>query len=197
MTTLRKHVQRALREDVRIVPYDPRWPALFRHEAAHLRASIPPGLIRRIEHFGSTAVPGLPAKAIIDMLVEATSLRAARTVIAPLLEAQGYDYFWRPTFGDDTPPWYAFFIRRDARGSRTHDIHMVARRAAFQEHWDRLLFRDYLISHPRTARAYERLKRELAVAYSNDRVAYTGGKTAFIRRTMVQAKEAQLKSTKA
>jgi len=67
-------------------------------------------LIRRIEHFGSTAVPGLAAKPIIDMLVEVPSLRAAKLDVAPVLCAAGYEYFWRPTFGDNVPPWYAFFI---------------------------------------------------------------------------------------
>src|SRR5947209_15784859 len=110
MNTLAERVQRAVREDVAIVDYDCRWPEFFRREAAHLRSCIPEGLIRRIEHFGSTAVPGLAAKPIIDLLVEVSSLRTARTEIAPVLQAQGYDYFWRPSFGDDIPPWYAFFI---------------------------------------------------------------------------------------
>jgi len=118
----------------------------------------------------------------VDMLVEVSSLRAARTEIAPVLRSQGYDYFWRPNFGDDIPPWHAFFIRRDESGIRTHHIHMVTRRRTFQQHWERLLFRDYLISHPETARDYERLKLELAAAHPNDRVAYTNGKTAFIQR---------------
>ena len=148
----------AVREDVSIVPYDPAWPELFRQEAEHLRSCLPAHLIRRIEHFGSTAVPGLAAKPVIDMLVEVTSLRAARKEIAPILEAQGYDYFWRPTMGDDEPPWYAWFIKRNAAGIRTHHIHMITRRPVFQGHWDRLLFRDYLISHPDAAREYEVLR---------------------------------------
>ena len=191
MNKLEERVQRALREDVMIVPYDAAWPELFRQEAEHLRAYLPPRLIRRIEHFGSTAVPGLAAKPIIDMLMEVTSLRAARAEIAPILEAQGYDYFWRPTIGDDVLPWYAFFIRRDHRGIRTHHVHMVTSRRTFQEHWERLLFRDYLIAHPQAARAYERLKFELAAAHPNDRVGYTNGKTAFIQRITAQAKTAQ------
>src|SRR5271165_6906266 len=125
MNTLPERVERAVREDVGILPYDLRWPSLFRREAEHLRAHLPAALIRRIEHFGSTAVPGLAAKPIVDMLVQVTSLRGARTEIAPVLEAEGYEYFWRPSFGDDIPPWYAFFIRRDRRGIRTHHIHMV------------------------------------------------------------------------
>jgi len=189
MNTLRERVRSALREHVAIVPYDSRWPELFRQEADHLRACIPERLIRRIEHFGSTAVPGLAAKPIVDMLVEVSSLRAARKEIAPILESQGYDYFWRPTFGDDVPPWYAFFIKRPAHGIRTHHIHMITRRRIFQEHWERLLFRDYLISHPEAAREYERLKMDLAVAHSHDRIAYTNGKAAFIRRITVRARK--------
>lgn len=191
MNTLEERVERAVREDVTLAAYDPHWPELFRREAAHLRSCLPARLIGRIEHFGSTAVPGLASKPIIDLLVEVRSLRAARTKIAPILQAQGYDYFWRPSFGDDVPPWYAFFIRRDERGTRTHHIHMITRRMTFREHWERLLFRDYLIAHPQTAREYERLKAELAAAHPNDRAAYTAGKTAFIRRVTAQAKQPQ------
>jgi GrpB-like predicted nucleotidyltransferase (UPF0157 family) len=190
MSTLRKRIQHSVKEDVSIVPYDARWPELFRCEAQHLRSCIPSELIRRIDHFGSTAVPGLAAKPVIDLLVEVRSLRAARTEIAPILKSQGYDYFWRPTFGDDIPPWYAFFIRRDSRGIRTHHIHMITRRSVFQEHWDRLLFRDYLIAHPQIAKDYARLKTALATAYPNDRVAYTKGKTEFIERITAQSKKA-------
>jgi GrpB-like predicted nucleotidyltransferase (UPF0157 family) len=188
MNTFQERVRQAVQEDVGISPYDSRWPDMFRREAEHLHSCIPAGLIRRIEHFGSTAVPGLAAKPIVDMLVQVTSLRAARTEIAPILKAQGYDYFWRPSFGDDIPPWYAFFIRRDHRGIRTHHIHMVTGRRTFQAHWERLLFRDFLIAHPQIARAYERLKTELATAHPNDRVAYTKDKTAFIQRITAQAK---------
>jgi GrpB-like predicted nucleotidyltransferase (UPF0157 family) len=120
--------------------------------------------------------------------VEVGSLRAARTDVAPILQAQGYDYFWRPTFGDDVPPWYAFFIRRGPQGTRTHHIHMVTRLHTFQEHWERLLFRDYLIAHPKIAQEYAQLKMELAAAHPNDRVAYTKGKTAFIQGIMTDAK---------
>jgi GrpB-like predicted nucleotidyltransferase (UPF0157 family) len=182
-----ERVQKAVREEVAIVPYDPRWPELFQREAEHLRTCIPRGLIRRIEHFGSTAVPGLAAKPVVDLLVEVTSLRAARGQIAPILQARGYDYFWRPTFGDSTPPWYAFFIKRDGRGTRTHHVHMVTRRRAFREHWDRILFRDYLIAHPELAQEYARLKERLATDHPNDRVAYTDGKSQFIAEVMKRA----------
>jgi GrpB-like predicted nucleotidyltransferase (UPF0157 family) len=187
METLEQRIRRAVQEDVAIVPYDPRWPDVFRQEMEHLLSCLPAELIRRVEHFGSTAVPGLAAKPVVDLLVEVEDLQATRTRIAPLLESQGYDYFWRPTHGDDGPPFYAWFIKRDpGSGARTHHIHMVE--ADFGEHWDRLLFRDYLIEHPRVAREYQDLKLRLAAAHPNDRVAYAKGKTEFVLRVTEQAK---------
>jgi GrpB-like predicted nucleotidyltransferase (UPF0157 family) len=102
--------------------------------------------MRRIEHYGCTAVPGLAAKPIIDMLVEVTDLDETKTKVAPILEAQGYDYFWRATSGGDVSPFYAWFIKRDSdTGARTHHIHMITGSPEFAPHWDALLFRDYLI----------------------------------------------------
>ncbi len=178
---LRERVARAVREEVRVVPYDADWPRLFREERDHLCACLPRDLVGRIEHFGSTAVPGLPAKPVVDMLVEVASLDETRRRIVPILETQGYDYFWRPTSGDDTPPFYAWFIKRNADGGRTHHIHMVE---AHSEHWERLLFRDFLIAHPAEAAAYGDLKLRLAARHPGDRVAYTEGKAAFIERVM-------------
>jgi GrpB-like predicted nucleotidyltransferase (UPF0157 family) len=187
MNTARERIERVVREEVAISPYDRRWPDSFRREAEHLRACLPTDLVRRIEHFGSTAVPGLAAKPIVDMLVEVTDLQATRDRIAPVLESQGYEYFWRPTHGDDGPPFYAWFIKRDpGSGARTHHIHMVE--PTFAEHWDRLLFRDYLIAHPEVAKEYEDLKYRLASTHPRDRVAYTRGKTEFIVRVTEQAK---------
>src|SRR5215470_14890004 len=175
METLEQRIRRAIQEDVAIVPYDPRWPELFRSEKDHLLSCLPNDLIRRVEHFGSTAVPGLAAKPVVDVLVEVADLQATRVRIAPVLEAQGYDYFWRPTHGGDGPPFYAWFIKRDpTTGARTHHLHMVE--GHFHGHWDRLLFRDYLIEHQEVAKAYEDLKTRLASVTPNDRVAYTRGK---------------------
>lgn len=103
METPEQRIQRVVREEIAIAPYDPTWPESFRQEKEHLLSSLPNDLIRRIEHFGSTAVPGLAAKPIVDMLVEVTDLQATKVQIAPVLESQGYDYFWRPTHGDDGP----------------------------------------------------------------------------------------------
>jgi len=186
--TLEEKIGRLVQEDVAIVPYDARWPQRFRLEEAHLRSCLPMDLIRRIEHFGSTSVPGLAAKPIVDMLVEVSDMAAARTRIAPVLESQGYDYLWRPTKGDDGPPFYAFFIKRDpVSGDRTHHIHMVT--ADFETHWDRLRFRDFLIANPDVARRYEALKRQLASNHPKDRVAYTFEKGKFIEEVMARARQ--------
>lgn len=186
METLEEKVARVLKEVITIVPYDPLWPEMFEHERLHLLSCLPRELIRRVEHFGSTAVPGLCAKPIVDMMVEVTSLNETRIRIAPVLEAQGYDYFWRPSWGDDTPPFYAWFIKRDSRGRRTHHIHMVEAQFA---HWERLLFRDYLIEYPDIAEQYGELKKKLSMKYGDDRIAYTKAKTEFVKRIMKKARK--------
>jgi GrpB-like predicted nucleotidyltransferase (UPF0157 family) len=147
----------------------------------------PAASLGRIEHFGSTAIPGLVAKPVIDVLVEVFSLPLVRQAIAPQLEAQGYDYLWRPTTGDDGPPFYAWFIKRNEQGIRTHHIHMVE---PDFPHWARLQFRDWLRTHPETAQAYGELKQSLAAQFPRDRIAYTEGKTAFIQTVMAQIQAA-------
>ena len=191
MESLEERIRRAVREEIAVVPYDVRWPELFRREKEHLLSCLPSDLVGRVEHFGSTAVPGLAAKPVVDILVEVTDLAATRERIVPILEQQGYDYFWRPTHGDDGPPFYAWFIKRDSRGERTHHIHMVEKDF---EHWERLLFRDYLREYPDVAQEYEQLKLQLAARHPNDRVAYTKGKTEFIAR-ITQAARERYKST--
>jgi GrpB-like predicted nucleotidyltransferase (UPF0157 family) len=185
METLEEKIDRVLKEEVGVVPYDPRWPEIFEQERVHLLSCIPTDLIERIEHFGSTAVPGLSAKPIVDILVEVTSLEETKKRIVPILEEQGYEYFWRPSWGDDTPPYYAWFIKRDKNGNRTHHIHMVEKDF---EHWERLFFRDYLIEHPDTAREYGELKEKLSKAHHNNRVVYTEAKTRFIKTITEHAK---------
>ena len=176
--TLEQKAARVLGEPIEIVAYDEAWPKRFEEEKARLLA-LPHNLIRKVEHFGSTAVPGLAAKAIVDVLVEVTDLAATRVFLAPLLEAEGCDFFWRGVHRDDEPPFYAWFIRRDTLdGRRTHHIHMVERNFP---NWEALLFRDYLRAHPAVAREYVTLKLELASHFQNDREGYTDGKTEFIK----------------
>jgi GrpB-like predicted nucleotidyltransferase (UPF0157 family) len=181
-------IARLIREHVEIVAYDPRWPDSFEREKAHLFSVLPSDVIRRIEHFGSTAVLGLAAKPIVDMLVEVSTLDDVKARVVPVLKNEGYDYVWRPTSGEDVPPWYAWFIKRDASGTRTHHIHMVE--AGFPQ-WDSLVFGDYLRAHPDVSAEYAALKRRLASQFPNDRVAYTEGKREFIERVKAVARNAR------
>jgi GrpB-like predicted nucleotidyltransferase (UPF0157 family) len=174
---LRRRIEKVTKERILIVPYRSSWPKMFRDEAVFLRKNLPDDLIKKIEHFGSTAVPGLSAKPIIDILVEVTSLEETKKRIVPVLEAERYEYFWRPTFGDYGPPYYAWFIKRNSEGERTHHIHMVE---ADSELWDRLYFRDYLKGFPEAAKRYDELKRRISKKYPNDRVKYTEEKSEFI-----------------
>jgi len=185
MNTLKERINKVVEEELTIVPYNPDWPRMFELEKNHLFSCLPHDLVRRIEHFGSTAVPNLSSKPIIDMLVEVTSLEETKNIIVPILTFQGYEYFWRPTGGDDVPPYYAWFIKRDSQGCRTHHIHMVEHDF---EHWDRLLFRDFLIEHPDIAKEYETIKVRLAENFPNDRVTYTEAKTEFIVKVTQLAK---------
>jgi len=179
MEPFEQKLARVLNEKVDLVEYDTRWDQMFLEEKRHLESCLPSDIVKRIEHFGSTSVPHMPAKPIIDILVEVTSLERTKNEIVPVLESQGYEYFWRASFGEATPPFYAWFIKRDKSGNRTHHIHMVERD---YEHWDRLLFRDYLRENPVVATEYADLKKNLSRIYRNDRVRYTEEKTQFITR---------------
>ncbi|AQT67849.1 dephospho-CoA kinase/protein folding accessory domain-containing protein [Anaerohalosphaera lusitana] len=183
--TLAEKVARVVAERVEVVEYDPRWQGMFEAEREHLRACLPGDLVGRIEHFGSTAVEGLAGKPIVDMLVEVFDLERVKREVAGVLEGQGYEYFWRPTWGDDGDPFYAWFIKRDGEGRRTHHIHMVE--PGF-EHWERLLFRDYLREHVEVAGEYAELKRRLEREHGGARVAYTEAKGEFIRRVTERAR---------
>lgn len=177
-------VRRARSEPVALHAYDPAWPRRFEQEARHLRRLLPHAQLGRIAHFGSTAVPGMVAKPIVDMLVEVPSLRSVLEDIAPVLERKGYELFWRASWRDNLSPDYTWFIKRDAQGRRTHHIHMLT---ADAPQWDRLLFRDYLIAHPQQAVAYGALKRRLVQAHPGDRIAYARAKSAFIDAAMRKA----------
>lgn len=180
METLEDKIKRVTAERVEIVEYDPSWPLRFEEEKTHLLECLPAGLIVRIEHYGSTAVVGMPAKPIVDMVIEVTDVDEAKVVIPEVLEPQGYDCFWRPTMGDDIPPWYTWCIKRDAAGARTHHLHFGA--VGFKK--DELGFRDILRAHPDVAADYAALKLRLAREYAADRVAYTEAKGAFIQRVI-------------
>jgi GrpB-like predicted nucleotidyltransferase (UPF0157 family) len=164
-------------DEVVIVEYDPNWVFLFEQEAARIQAVLAGGLITRIEHFGSTAIPGLAAKPIIDLLIGVRSLTEAKQVAVSQLEHLGYAYWF-----DNPDPQRMFFVKGLPPNSpRTHHIHMVEPDSVL---WERLLFRDYLRKHSDEAASYAQLKYNFAQRFSSDRETYTTSKAEYIESVM-------------
>lgn len=158
-------------EPVQLYPSDPDWPAAFARERdliAPLFAETP----RLIQHMGSTAIPGLPAKPIIDIIVLVRDLDAARSAI-PALEATGYS-FWAAN-PDKTRLFFVKGLPPAPR--RTHHLHIYDSEDEVRRH---LVFRDHLRTHPEGREAYLALKADLAARFRDDREAYTEGKSAFV-----------------
>jgi len=165
-------------DEIEIVDYDPRWAFLSNEEAARLRAVLDPSLIVGLEHFGSTAIPGLAAKPIIDILIAVRSLAAARATFVETLQKLDYIYW-----ADNPKKDRMFFVKgMPPFGSkRSHHLHITEPTG---ELWHRLAFRDYLRAHPDEAATYERLKKRLAVEHQTDREAYTDAKSAYVESVM-------------
>jgi GrpB-like predicted nucleotidyltransferase (UPF0157 family) len=162
---------------VEVVAHDPRWPGLFRQEAEELQ-DIFGGLIVAIHHIGSTSVPGLSAKPVIDVLPVVRSIEAVDGFHAEM-ERRGYT-----VWGEYGLPGRRFFTKGGAV-NRTHNIHFFQRGdAAIQRH---LAFRDYLTAHAAEAEAYAELKRALARQFPTDIEGYMDGKDAFIQEMQARA----------
>jgi GrpB-like predicted nucleotidyltransferase (UPF0157 family) len=159
---------------VRLVPYDPRWPGLFEEAARELGHALGARALG-IHHVGSTAIPGLPAKPVLDLLVSVPDLDAALALV-PLLEPLGYEL--RP--GDAIPDRH--FLRRLRDGARTHHVSLAE--PASWHHRSTLAFRDALRGDAGEAAAYAALKMELARRFPEDRTAYNEGKSAFVARVL-------------
>jgi GrpB-like predicted nucleotidyltransferase (UPF0157 family) len=168
-------------DEVEIVNYDPRWPTLFDEEAKRLRAALDPSSIIGLEHFGSTSIPELSAKPIIDILIAVRSLADARASFVEALRNLGYVYW-----ADNPKQDRMFFVKgMPPFGSRrSHHVHVTETDG---EMWPRLAFRDYLRAHPEEAATYEALKRRLAAEHPTDREAYTDAKSAYIESVMRKA----------
>jgi GrpB-like predicted nucleotidyltransferase (UPF0157 family) len=165
-----------------IADYNPLWRSQFEEESIRIYGILDKRLITRIEHFGSTAVPGLAAKPIIDMLVGVHSLDHAKQEAIEPLERLGYAYWF-----DNPDSERMFFVKGLPPNSpRTHHIHMIASDSVL---WERLRFRDYLRQHPDETARYLSLKHQLAERYLTDREAYTSGKAAYIESVMQKARQ--------
>ncbi|HEY6375120.1 MAG TPA: GrpB family protein [Edaphobacter sp.] len=169
-------------DEIHIVDYDPRWSEMYAAEAKRLQSVLPVGLVSAIEHFGSTAIPGLVAKPIIDILVAVRSVREAREIAMRPMEVLGYA-FW----SDNPQRDRLFFVKGlpPAAPHRTHHVHITE---LGSDMWERLLFRDYLRTHPDEASHYGALKLELMAQYKDDREAYTTAKTTYVYEVMSKAR---------
>jgi GrpB-like predicted nucleotidyltransferase (UPF0157 family)/predicted transcriptional regulator YdeE len=170
--------QKTERDAVHLVDYDPGWTKQFDDLAQWLRETFGPRIIRRVEHYGSTAIPDMPAKPIIDALVEIPSFDEAKQTVIPRLNKPQWAYWWHADH-------MVFVKRRGIRGPRTHHVHMAPRDHPL---WDGLRFRDHLRAHPAAAARYATLKRTLAEQYREDRERYTQAKTAFVHAVLKEAK---------
>jgi len=166
---------------IEIVPYDPLWPGAFQAEAQRLREALGP-LALRIDHNGSTSVPGLAAKPIIDIQISVARL-APLAPYAESLQTLGYVHVPHP---DDS--FCPFFHRPHSR-PHTHHVHLVERGGAEEQRT--LAFRDYLREHDDAAREYERVKHALAhwlrAADHESREEYARGKGDFVERIIAEA----------
>lgn len=159
-------------DEVILAKANPAWPKLFGAEKARLLSELGSHFIA-IEHFGSTAVPGLSAKPVIDMLGGVGSMARADALLEPLCQVG-----WETSAEFNATLPDRRFLRRRAGEIRTHHLHLVVYGG---EQWQRRLkFRDCLRASPDLAQQYEKLKYELAAKHWNDREAYTAAKTEFI-----------------
>jgi GrpB-like predicted nucleotidyltransferase (UPF0157 family) len=157
---------------VEIVPYDASWPTLFDEEQQRLLQRIDQWLVGPVEHIGNTAVPGLAAKPVIDIIAAVATLEASRPALVALADL-GYCYApYRP----ELEHWFC----KPSPAFRTHHLHLVPFQSS---QWlEPIAFRDDLRCHSEVAAEYEDLKRRLAREYRDDRDAYTEAKGPFVAR---------------
>lgn len=163
---------------VSLRPYDPLWPQLFEQEKINLFRILGRKTALSITHIGSTAIPGIAAKPCIDILLDIPENKQIQPQIIKQMKESGYDYFLQNKF----PPPYLCFVKGYSDSGYTGQSYHI--HAAPKSHTDlqtRPFFRDYLVQHPKAARAYEALKYELAEKHRFNREEYTQAKTEFIQ----------------
>lgn len=172
-------ITRAIRSRVVLSDYDPAWPALFEAERQRVMQALP-GVFIAIEHIGSTAVVGMRAKPLIDLLAGVGSLDEVFALEA-VVERIGYTT--APSFNATLTTRQWFMRQQD--GHRTHHLHVVVHDS---DEWEkRIRFRDRLRSDADLRIRYENLKDDLADRFADAREAYTDGKSAFIAAALEPA----------
>ena len=159
---------------IELVEHDPRWAERFESERGLLATALAPWLVGPIEHIGSTAVPGLAAKPVIDIAAPVASLEASHGVIDAL---RPLGYLHHPYKAEEMH-WFC----KPSPALRTHHLHVLVQGGVAWH--ERLALRDALRADPALRQAYARLKHELALRHGGDREAYTEGKAPFLRATL-------------
>jgi len=155
---------------VEVVPYSENWPVLFATEVALLQSALSPWLVAEIQHVGSTAVVGLHAKPIIDMMAPVQDLESSKAAIAAA-GSIGYCYY---PYKPGEMHWFC----KPSPAKRTHHLHLIPFGSRLWQ--ERLAFRDALRMNPALAQEYGKLKLRLAALYPFDREAYTEAKAPFV-----------------
>jgi GrpB-like predicted nucleotidyltransferase (UPF0157 family) len=169
-------IDRRRRDPIKIVPYDSDWPAAFERQRLRVESALRPWLVGSVEHIGSTSVPGLAAKPIIDMLARIPDCRTDDIVGA----MSGIGWTHAPEPGDERSRKWSFCF--PDIGWRTHHLHIFE---AAPENWQSLpAFRDHLRNNPDDAAEYGRIKKALAAADDHDRPRYRAGKAPFIEELL-------------
>ncbi len=169
---------------VELVDHDPNWKVRYEGEKRLILSTIDHGLLKRVEHFGSTSIPGIKAKPYIDIIIEIEKELLFDEGLIEQFKPIGFQYFKVPE-RDDIDAYMSFGkgYYNDGTKAQIFHIHMCP---ANHFMWSQIAFRDYLVANPDHAAAYEKLKLELASKYANDRGAYVLGKTAFIQETLAR-----------
>ena len=177
---MHEEISQFLNEPVHLKPYNAAWPKKFAIEKKLIEKTISAWVDGGIHHVGSTAIPDLSAKPIIDIMVGVKNLEKAKECI-PLLEAIGYCYYpYRP---------YMHWFCKPSPAHR--EFHLQLMEPEHPQWSARLAFRDYLRVHPETAKEYAMLKEKLAEKFRDDREAYTEAKTKFVESVVEKAKRSE------
>ncbi len=165
-----------------IVDYNPDWPKLASIELKNIIKIVGKDNVSRIEHIGSTAVPGLCAKPTIDFLLEILDITNCDLLIKQLQKID-YQYIHKP----ENPPPHMMFAKGYAGSGITGQTFYIHVR--YTGDWDEIVFRDYLIKNQSVSAEYSRLKKKLAEEFKHDREKYTDSKTTFIKKTTLTARK--------
>jgi GrpB-like predicted nucleotidyltransferase (UPF0157 family)/GTPase SAR1 family protein len=169
-------------DSIELIPYRAEWLNMAEEEIKRLQDILPTQHILDVQHVGSTAIPDIQGKPIIDIQIAVDSLIAMKPIAITTLKNLGYEYW-----SDNPDTERMFFVKGmpPFGDKRTHHVHIVE---PASRHWqEKIQFRDYLLSHPEVAREYEGLKLQLANQHVYDREKYTDAKTQFINNVLKKA----------